>query len=203
MLDENRYVDFLKSRRSIRKYLPREIPLELVDRVIEAARWAPSAHNAQPWRFFVIRKLEIKEKLAREMAERFQQDLEKDGLPKELVADGATASFVRFSTAPVIIMACVDMSQMDRYPDPFRQKAEEVMATQSLAAALQNLLLSAAAVGLGGCWFCAPLFCPEIVKKIIGIPDHFIPQGLITLGYPDEVPDPPPRLPLDEIRKVV
>jgi F420 biosynthesis protein FbiB-like protein len=203
MSKKNVYLDFLKRRRSIRKYLPKEVPLELIDLILEAARWAPSAHNAQPWRFFIVSKQEMKEKLAREMAERFQQDLEKDGIPKELAMDRAKASIDRFSVSPVIIVACIDMGQMDRYPDPLRQKAEEVMATQSLAAALQTLLLSASAVGLGGCWFCAPLFCPDVVKRVTGIPDHWVPQVLITLGYPDETPTPPPRLPLDEIRKIL
>ncbi len=203
MSKKNVYLDFLKRRRSIRKYLPKEVPLELIDLILEAARWAPSAHNAQPWRFFIVSKQEMKEKLAREMAERFQQDLEKDGIPKGLAVDRAEASIKRFSASPVIIVACIDMTKMDRYPDPFRQKAEEVMATQSLAAALQTLLLSASAVGLGGCWFCAPLFCPDVVKRVTGIPDHCLPQGLITLGYPDETPTPPPRLPLDEIRKIL
>jgi F420 biosynthesis protein FbiB-like protein len=200
---KNVYLDFLKRRRSIRKYLAKEIPLDLIDLILETARWAPSAHNAQPWRFFVITEPQMKEKLAREMAERFQKDLEKDGIPKELACNRAKISIDRFRVSPVIIIACIDMGQMDRYPDPFRQKAEEVMATQSLAAAVQTLLLSASALGLGGCWFCAPLFCPDVVKRVTGIPDHCLPQGLITLGYPDENPIPPQRLPLDEIRKIL
>ncbi|MFB3886250.1 MAG: nitroreductase family protein [Thermodesulfobacteriota bacterium] len=203
MSRKNVSLNFLKRRRSIRKYLSRKVPPELIDLILETARWAPSAHNAQPWRFFVLSKPQMKEKLAREMAERFRKDLEKDGIPKELARDRAEISFDRFSASPVIIIACLDMGQMDRYPDHFRQKAEKVMATQSLAAAIQTLLLSASALGLGGCWYCAPLFCPEVVKKAIDLPDHWIPQALITLGYPDEVPVAPQRLPLDEIRKIL
>lgn len=203
MLAENVYLDFLKSRRSIRKYLSREVPLELIDGILDAVRWAPSAHNAQPWRFFVLTERTAKERLAKAMAERFRQDLEQDGTPRQLAADRAEESVIRFSTSPVIIIACIDMSKMDCYPDAFRQKAEEIMATQSLAAALQNLLLGAFALGLGGCWFCAPLFCPEVVRNSISIPGHYHPQALITLGYPDEAPAPPQRLQLHEIRKIL
>jgi len=197
------YLDFLKSRRSIRKYQGREVPVELIDRVLETARWAPSAHNAQPWRFFVIREQELKRKLAGEMAACLKADLIHDGVPERTAEERAKASIDNFSRAPVLIVACIDKGRMDSYPDSFRQKAEEVMATQSLAAAIQNLLLSASAIGLGACWHCAPLFCPDVVRRAIRIPDTWFPQALVTLGYPDEDPPAPPRLSLDEIRKIL
>ena len=203
MMDKNIYLNFLKSRRSVRKYLPKDPPLELIDCLVETALWAPSAHNAQPWRFFIIREKGIKQKLAREMARRYQQDLERDGVERGLAVARASGSVLMFSGAPVLVVACIDMSNMDSSLDEVRQRAEEIMATQSLAAGIQNLLLGATAVGLGGCWFCAPLFCQEIVKNIIGTPKHYMPQALITLGYPDEAPNPPSRLDVDEIRKVI
>jgi coenzyme F420-0:L-glutamate ligase / coenzyme F420-1:gamma-L-glutamate ligase len=183
--------------------LSREVSPALIDRILEVTRWAPSAHNAQPWQFFVVAKKKMKERLAREMAERFQSDLKQDGMPDKLAHDRARASIERFSASPVLIIACIDMRRMEQYPDSFRQRAEEIMATQSLAAAIQTLLLSASAVGLGGGWFCAPLFCPDVVKQVIGIDADYIPQGLIVLGYPDENLTPPKRLPLDEIRKII
>jgi len=202
-VEENVYFDFLRNRRSIRKYLPKDVPRELIDRVLDAARWAPSAHNAQPWRFVILTERTDRERLAKAMAERFRQDLEQDGLSGEMALQRAEESVARFSASPVIVVACVDMKRMDRYADAFRQKAEEMMATQSLAAALQNLLLGASALGLGGCWFCAPLFCPEVVRNTLSIPGHYHPQALITLGYPDEAPTPPQRLQLHEIRKIL
>jgi len=73
------------------------------------------------------------------------------------------------------------------------------MATQSLAAAIQNILLAAHAKGLGACWFCAPLFCQETVRRVLGMPDEVEPQALIVIGYPAEQPEPPPRKSLKEI----
>jgi len=203
MVDKTAYSDFLMSRRSIRKFLSRDVPLEVIDGILNIARWAPSAHNAQPWRFYVLQKKAIKEKLAMEMAKRLLQDRIGDGCSVQSADDEAAGSFERFSRPPILIVACADMSKMTRYPDKARQKAEEVMATQSLAAAIQNILLGVTAYGLGACWFCAPLFCPDLVKEIIGIPHHCIPQGLITVGYPDEDPEPPTRLQLHEIRNIV
>ena len=64
---------------------------------------------------------------------------------------------------------------------------------QSLGAAMQNLLLAAHAKGLGACWFCAPGFCKETVRKVLKIPDEVEPQALILMGYPDEQPPAPPK----------
>jgi len=61
------------------------------------------------------------------------------------------------------------------------------------------MLLTAHAEGLGTCWFCAPLFCPELIRETLGIPKDIRPQALITLGYPAERPKTPPRKPLESI----
>jgi nitroreductase len=91
------------------------------------------------------------------------------------------------------------MDTMDVYPDERRQQAEFVMGVQSVAAAVQNILLSAHAEGLGACWFCAPLFCQEIVQDSLELPPEVYPQALIALGKPAESPVTPPRYSLDEV----
>lgn len=73
---------------------------------------------------------------------------------------------------------------MDRYPDDKRSAAEYTMAVQSTSLAAQNLLLAAHNEGLGACWLCAPLFCPDVVVKTLDLPPDWQPQALITLGYP-------------------
>ncbi len=78
------------------------------------------------------------------------------------------------------------MSDMDNYPDPHRDQNEYIMAVQSAALAGQNLLLAAHDAGLGACWLCAPLFCPDVVRATLGLPADWQPQALITLGYPAE-----------------
>ena len=192
-------MECLKRRRSVRKFKSKPLPLSLVLEVLEAARWAPSAHNAQPWRFIVIRDKEVKERLARAMARKWVEDMLRDGVPEEIAEKRASESIERFMSAPVLIVACLTMEDMDKYPDEVRQRAEYLMAVQSVASAIQNLLLAAHAAGLGACWYCAPLFCPEVVREILKIPPQVDPQALITLGFPDEEPEPPPRLPLNLI----
>lgn len=73
---------------------------------------------------------------------------------------------------------------MDRYPDDKRNATEHTMAIQSTALAAQNLLLAAHHEGLGACWLCAPLFCPDVVVQTLDLPADWEPQALITLGYP-------------------
>jgi F420 biosynthesis protein FbiB-like protein len=80
----------------------------------------------------------------------------------------------------------MSMMDMDRYPDERRQDNEWLMAVQSTAMAGQNLLLAAQAEGLGACWMCAPLFCPDVVKHTLALPADWQPQGLVTCGYPAE-----------------
>ncbi len=188
----------VKGRRSIRKYSRRKVPEETLIRVLDAARWAPSAHNSQPWRFIVITDEKLKLKLAREMANAWFKDLLKDGYPIEEIRVLTEGSVKRFTDPPVLIVACLTMESMDRYRDKRRSKAEYLMAVQSVSAAIQNILLAAYSEGLGTCWFCAPLFTPETVREVLGIPEEADPQALITLGYPAEEPIPPERLKLEE-----
>jgi F420 biosynthesis protein FbiB-like protein len=176
-------------------------PLSVIDKVINCASYSPSAHNAQPWRFFVIEDEDKRTNLISEMAKKYQKDLQRD--KESAIENRLRRSKQLFSEVPLLIIACIDMSVMDKYPDAERQQAEMIMATQSLAAAIANLLLAATALGLGGCWFCAPLFCPEVVKSILVLPDHQMPQALITLGYPAENPSPPPRSDLEDIRIIL
>jgi len=192
-------IGFLKDRRSIREYTSREVPESVLNTILEAATWAPSAHNAQPWRFVVISDSALKLKLARKMADNWKKDLAKNGVSEKDRENLARVSIERFSSAPIVVVPCLVMAEMQHYPDKRRQRIEFLMAVQSVATAIQNLLLAAHAMGLGACWFCAPLFCPETVRKVLKIPPKIEPQALITLGYPTNRPNPPPRKLLKEI----
>jgi len=188
-----------RNRRSVKEYSPREVSNEVIFRILEASRWAPSAHNAQPWRFIAIRDFATKQRLSRAMANRWNKDMSKNGVSKNQRESLLRASVERFEKAPIIIIACLTMENMDEYPDEQRKKIEYVMAVQSVAAAIQNMLLTAHGEGLGSCWFSAPLFCRDVVRTILKIPQDLDPQALITLGYPAYRPDAPPRKPLQEI----
>ncbi len=192
-------IGFLKNRRSIREYTSREVSERILETILEAATWAPSAHNAQPWRFIVVKDSALKLKLAKTMANRWKQDLAKNGVSEKDLENLVKASVERFTKAPIVIVPCLTMAEMHHYPDKRRQKIEFLMGVQSVAAAIENMLLAAHAMGLGACWFCAPLFCPESLRKVLNIPSSFEPQALITVGYTAYRQEPPSRKPLKEI----
>ena len=183
--------DAIKKRRSVRKYLARSVPQEAIEEVLVAAGWAPSAHNAQPWRFIILADRSVKRELAEAMAESWAADIAEDGL--NIDPEKIKFRVERFATAPVLILACLTMDCMDNFPDEKRQKCERDLAMQSLAAALENMLLAAHSLGLGACWFCAPAFCKETVQEALEIPVEVEPQALIALGFPAEDPPAPPK----------
>jgi coenzyme F420-0:L-glutamate ligase/coenzyme F420-1:gamma-L-glutamate ligase len=176
----------IRSRRSIRRYTDQVVPHDILERVLEAAQWAPSAHNRQPWRFAVITDLARRASLAQVMGKRFRAVLQADGVLDEVVERLVRRSYERISTAPAVILIFVSMVDMDHYPDEGRQHAEWIMAVQSVALAAQNLLLMAHAEGLGACWMCAPMFCPDVVRAELELPADWDAQALITVGYPAE-----------------
>ena len=182
----NNFLSLLRSRRSIRRYRPEPVPQTLVQQILEASTWAPSAHNRQPWRFAVLRGQQPKERLATAMGRRLRADLEADGVPDSVIEKDVHRSYQRITGAPIVIVICLSMEDMDTYPDQRRLRNEWIMATQSTAMAGQNLLLAAHSLGLGACWMCAPLFVPELVRENLGLPAEWEPQGLVTLGYPAE-----------------
>jgi F420 biosynthesis protein FbiB-like protein len=191
-------LETIHNRRSIRRYKPDPIPRPLIETLLEAAIWAPSAHNRQPWRFVVIENVDQKDALARAMGDKLRLDLEADNAPEELIFQDVKRSYERITSAPVLILICLSMIDMDVYPDDIRAYNEYLMAAQSTAMAGQNLLLAAQEADLGSCWMCAPLFCPDIVRDALNLPDDWRPQGLITLGYPSQTREKT-RRPLDTV----
>lgn len=178
--------ELIQGRRSIRRYLARETPPELLESLLQAAIWAPSAHNRQPWRFCVVTSAETKLALSQRMGEQWRQELAADGVDQAFVERRIAISHARITGASALILASVSLEEMDHYPDERRNAAEWTMAVQSVALACQNLLLAAHHYGLGACWMCAPLFAPELVNEVLQLPTAWHPQALITVGYPAE-----------------
>jgi coenzyme F420-0:L-glutamate ligase / coenzyme F420-1:gamma-L-glutamate ligase len=184
-------LDAIRGRRSVRRYLPKPVPDEAVGRVLEAARWAPSPHGRQPWRFAVIHDDGTKGRLADAMGEEWRSNLEMDGQDVEVVEKRLEGSRRRLLDAPVLVLLCLYLEDLDAYPDPDRQENETTMAVQSLGSAAQNALLAAYEQGLDAGWMCAPLFAPQRVAGALGLDPTLVPHALLTLGYAEG--DPPKR----------
>lgn len=180
----NSIEDVIRTRRAIRRYEKRPVPHDLVAHLLQTAVWAPSAHNRQPWRFGVLTEWDDKARLANAMGAKLRADRSADGDDPADIERDVARSYARICGAPVIVLICLSMADMDHYPDSHRAAAERTMAVQSVAMAAQNLWLAAHAHGLGACWLCAPLFVPDLVRRTLGLPDDWEPQGMLTLGYP-------------------
>ena len=144
----------------------------------------------------------MKSKLAEAMAADFERDLARDGLSPEKTQAQIKRSKERITSAPLAILLCLDMSEMDAYPDEKRHRAEYMMAVQSVAAAGLQLLLAAHAEGLGGVWACWPLFAQETIQKTLNLAESWEPQGMFFVGYPEITPEVRERKPLKEIMVV-
>ena len=178
------FYQLVMSRRSLRRYRDEAVPRDCIVRLLDAAIRAPSAHNRQPWRFAVVQQADTRQRLALAMGARLRHDLEADAVPEAVIAADVARSYNRITSAPLLIVVCLTMQDMDTYSDARRNQHELTMAQQSVAMAGQNLLLAAHAEGLAGCWMCAPLFCQDVVRHTLELADEWQPQGMVTLGYP-------------------
>jgi coenzyme F420-0:L-glutamate ligase/coenzyme F420-1:gamma-L-glutamate ligase len=193
---------FLEARRSIRAFANGSVPRSTLDQLVEAACVAPAPHHSRPWRWVVVDTDAAKQALADGMGERWRGDLAADGVPAERVDELVRASHTKLTRAPALVLGCLTWTGLDRYPDEVRRRAEWGMALLSLGAAVENLMLAAAARDLASCWVAAPIFCPEAARDALELPDAWLPQALVLVGHPD--PEYRARLrpaiPLEELR---
>src|SRR5262245_33049383 len=135
--------NWMHGRRSIRRYRAEPLPAGTIERLLDAARLAPSAHNRQPWRFAVLCSELERARLARAMGERLRADRLANGDDAAEIERDVARSHTRITAAPAAIVACFTLADMDRYLDARRAEAERLMAVQSTAMAVQNILLLA------------------------------------------------------------
>jgi F420 biosynthesis protein FbiB-like protein len=191
--------DVIVGRSSIRAFRSDPIDAGAVRAAIELAGWAPSPHGTQPWRFVVVESEPGRATLASTMARTWERQLEQDGDAAEEIRRRTKRSQDRLTTAPMVVVLCLDMSRAQTYPDGERNEAEYLMAVQSLGAAAQNFLLGIHAEGLDAGWMCAPLFVPEVVRKAMGLEEHLVPHAMFPIGHMASPSKRRPRIGVDEL----
>ena len=184
------FFDLVKNRRSVRKYKNQAVDKDDILKILDAANWAPSAMNWQPWEFLVVSG-----ELIKSMGDSFKAVVEKIMRESEETAfDEKFVDFAaRYGGAPVVIVVLTRASEK-----PNVRKAN----IESTSAAMENLILAAADLGLGTCWMTGPLHDENNLRRILDIsPDKEI-VAVTPLGYPDEVPKLHPRLDAELKQKV-
>jgi coenzyme F420-0:L-glutamate ligase / coenzyme F420-1:gamma-L-glutamate ligase len=189
----------VEGRASTREFAAQPVPPEVLERILQAACRAPSAHNLQPWRFVLLDQGAARQSLAGILQRRLEDDLRADGLDTEAVGSRVSQRQRRILNPPILVVLCLTMEDMDSYPDERRRSAERCMGEQSVALAGGTLLLAAQAEGLGACWLCAPLFATEAVRQALDLPQAWEPRAFVALGYPAQSPQPGERRPLAEV----
>ncbi len=181
----------IKGRRSCRKFSPEPIPEDDLNLILEAATWAPSAANNQPWEFLVISSADIKQKIFNEVQERKRELFEKSGW-KWL--DRYQVGFLL--EAPIFVAVVGNPKKTGA--DQFLEGRGEGYA-HGCAAAIQNMLLAAHALGLGSLWF--TLFDKRVLREILEIESGMDPIALIILGKAAAEPLNTPRVAVkDKVR---
>jgi len=193
----------IQTRVSIRDYKEDPVPEEIIQQILQAAIRAPSGENLQPWRFIIVKDPEIKEKIGKlsvqaaqehftaqisELEKRFAeiQDKERRETIIRSLTSGSRIKFIE--TAPLLIVACADKDAPDY--------------TQGVSAAIQNMLLTAHDLGLGGCWTTLSLLISETKKalyKLLEIPKNIKIIAVITIGYPLRIPRLRSRKDVDDV----
>ena len=198
----------IRQRRSIRSFRPNPIPLEYILEMLEAAHLAPSGGNRQPWRFLVVTDLEEKRKL-RQMA------LEQEFVETAPVIFVCAADLKAYSrhASKLRFQEFVDFGVLEtlsgRFADPeyreqYERRADIDRATLVRIAmantyiAIEHLVLTATALGLGSCWIGA-VDQSEEIRNFFNLPKSAIILALVPVGYPAKVPPPRPRIPLEEM----
>jgi F420 biosynthesis protein FbiB-like protein len=175
------------------------VPDALLNGILACAVSAPSPHNRQPVRLALVQDPQKREAVAAAMGDRLQRDRLRDGDAGAVIEADIARSRSRLVGAPVLVLFALSLRDMDHYPDPERAQAEFLMAVQASAMAGHNVALAAHAAGLASCWICAPLFCPDIARDVLGLPPEWQPQGFMTIGYGNGPVKMRPRKTLEDI----
>ncbi|MFW9822766.1 MAG: coenzyme F420-0:L-glutamate ligase [Candidatus Thorarchaeota archaeon] len=198
--ETNKLIKLLKNRRSYKlAFDSKVVERKVVEECIEIARWAPSAHNGQFWRYIILEKQNTREKLINRMNKKLRNDLKNDGKTEEFINRKIDKTRLNFINAPILILLCLDTFELDSYPDDERQMNEIILGIQSISSSATYFLLALELKKLASCWYCAPLFAKEIIKDTLNLPKSYIPMAFFAVGYPMKSVPTPPRKDLQEV----
>jgi len=164
-------LEAIRTRRSIRKYKDKQVPWDNIVTILQAGKYAPSAGNLQNWKFIHIKSDAKRKSIAKACMDQEWMEM-----------------------APIYIVVVAEPNKADRY---YGTRGARLYTIQGCAAAIENMLLTAHSLGLGSCWIGA--FDEDELFRILNLPEEITVQGIITIGYADESPDPPPKHRIEHI----
>jgi len=208
--------NLIKGRRSVRQWKKQEVPDEFLKKAVELATWAPNGGNYQGWRFIIVKKKEMIEKMAnavQSVSDKIASWPEATSWQEDVRRYQKNASFFRNAPACLGVFSGVYQSPMDKVltaRESFDLEAKEILgfrrsaptAVQSTAAAVTTMLLVLHHMGLGAVWLVSPIQAKKEIEAILNVPSNTDLICLVAVGYPDESSQKD-RKPVDEVLEFI
>lgn len=205
--------DAIEGRKSIRRFKHTPVPDEDIMKILDAGRFAPSASNTQPWSFIVIKDRAVLKAMATAVRVMIDRMIPYAASEKQAQRLAAYKSYYYtfFENAPIVIAVCMEISDAGTdqllarmgYSTETIRRLRPLPGLQSVAAAVEHMLLAIHALGYGSCWMTGPVIAQEAFEKLLDFGKEKCIAALLPVGLPDEDPPARNRKPLTEITRVI